>query len=234
MKDSLELTVLLATLNEGEHLARLLGEVRAAAARLTKDFEVLVVDGGSRDGTLAAAEGEGARVLRQRGRGYGQAIREGLDAARGRWILSMDADGSHPVRYFDGLWGRREGCDLVIASRFVPGGGGRMAWHRYVLSWLLNSVTRRWLAWPIRDSSSGLRLLRRSAVAGLPLTAEDFSVQQEVLALILEKGGRVAEIPFFYEPRLSGESKADVVLLARSYLGMLIRLRRLRNKARSL
>jgi hypothetical protein len=63
----------------------------------------------------------------------------------------------------------------------------------------------------------------------LPLAAEDFSVQQEVLALILEKGGRIAEIPFFYEPRLSGKSKADIVLLARRYLGMLVRLRRLRN-----
>jgi len=224
----LELTVLLPTLDEGAHLAQVLADVSAAASRLTGSFEVLVVDGGSRDQTVAVASGAGARVLRQRGRGYGQAIREGLDAARGQWILAMDADGSHPVRYFEELWTRREGCDLVIASRFVPGGGGRMLWYRYALSWLLNLVTRRWLDWPIRDSSSGLRLYRRAAAAGLPLAAEDFSVQQEVLALILEKGGRVAETPFFYESRLSGESKADVLLLARRYLGMLSRLRRLR------
>ncbi|MCX5797435.1 MAG: glycosyltransferase [Elusimicrobia bacterium] len=228
MSDPLELTVLLPTLDEGAHLAKVLADVNAAASRLTGSFEVLVVDGGSRDDTVAAACAAGARVLRQRGRGYGQALREGLDAARGGWILSMDADGSHPVRYFGELWARREGCDLVIASRFVPGGGGRMPWHRFALSWLLNSVTRRVLDWPIRDSSSGLRLYRREAAAGLPLAAEDFSVQQEALALILAKGGRVAELPFFYEPRLSGESKADVPLLARRYLGMLARLRRAR------
>lgn len=228
MGGSLELTVLLPTLDEGAHLSRVLDDVKAAVSQFTGSFEILVVDGGSRDNTVAAAGEAGARVLRQQGRGYGQAIREGLDAAQGQWILSMDADGSHPVRYFRELWARRESCDLVIASRFVPGGGGSMAWHRYALSWLLNQVTRRVLAWPIRDSSSGLRLFRREVVAGLPLASEDFSVNQEVLALILAKGGRVSEIPFFYEPRLSGESKADIALLARRYLGMLARLRRLR------
>jgi dolichol-phosphate mannosyltransferase len=228
MGEPLELTVLLPTLNEGAHLARVLADVNAAASRLTGSFEVLVVDGGSRDQTVAAAGAAGARVLLQRGRGFGQAIREGLDVARGKWILAMDADGSHPVRYFDELWARREGCDLVIASRFVPGGAASMPWHRYVLSLLLNAVTRRILSWPIRDSSSGMRLYRRAAAAGLPLAAEDFSVQQEALTLILGRGGRAVEIPFRYEPRLSGESKADIFLLARRYLGMLARLRRLR------
>ncbi|MBI5240368.1 MAG: glycosyltransferase [Elusimicrobia bacterium] len=228
MDGSLELTVLLPARDEGAHLAQVLTDVRAAAARLTGSFEILVVDGGSRDQTVSAAETAGARVLRQRGRGYGQAVREGLDAARGRWVLAMDADGSHPVRYFADLWERRGDCELVIASRFVPGGAARMSWYRYGLSRLLNAVTRRVLDWTIHDSSSGLRLYRREAAAGLPLRAEDFSVQQEVLAHILGRGGRAVEVPFLYEPRLSGESKADVALLARRYLAMLARLRGMR------
>ena len=103
MGDDLELTVLLTTLDEGGHLAGLLAEVRAAAAELTAAFELLVVDGGSRDQTVAAAEAAGARVARQRGRGYGAALREGLQLARGRWVLCMDADGSHPTLLSEGL-----------------------------------------------------------------------------------------------------------------------------------
>jgi dolichol-phosphate mannosyltransferase len=228
MNGSMELTVLLPTLNEGSHLAGLLAQVQAAAAELTGDYEVLVVDGGSRDGTVAAAEAAGARVQRQRGPGFGSAIREGLASARGRWVLAMDADGSHPVRYFRELWSRREGSDLVIASRFVPGGSATMPWHRYQLSRLLNAVVRLTLGLSIRDSSSGFRLYRREALDGAPLSAENFSIQQESLAHLLARGGRAAEIPFCYEPRLGGTSKARILAFGISYLRLLARLRRLR------
>lgn len=226
--DACELTVLIPTLNEGTHLAGLLAQVKAAVARLTPSFEFLVIDGGSRDDTAAQARAFGARVEQQKGRGFGAAIREGLEQSRGTWVLAMDADGSHPVRFFSELWDKRQGNDLVIASRFVPGGGGDMPWHRYWLSWWLNTVTRHFLGLSIRDSSSGLRLYRRSAMQGLPWSAEDFSIQQEALVYLLAKGGRAAEIPFFYEPRIGGESKADVLLLARRYLRMLYRLKRVR------
>ncbi|MFA6002672.1 MAG: glycosyltransferase [Elusimicrobiota bacterium] len=226
--DAFELTVLIPTLNEGTHLAGLLAGVKEAVAQLTLSFEFLIVDGGSRDDTAAQARTFGARVERQKGRGFGAAIREGLELARGRWVLAMDADGSHPTRFFQELWARRQNSDLVIASRFVSGGGGDMPRHRYWLSWLLNTVTRHFLGLSIRDSSSGLRLYRRGAMQGLPLAAEDFSIQQEALVQLLARGGRAEEIPFFYEPRIGGESKADILLLARRYLRMLYQLKRVR------
>lgn len=103
-----------------------------------------------------------------------------------------------------------------------------MPWWRYVLSWCLNAVTRRLLDLTIRDSSSGFRLYRRQAMLDLPMRAEDFSVQQEGLVQLLAHGGKAEEIPFFYEPRLGGESKADVGLLARRYLRMLWTLKGVR------
>jgi len=228
MSEPLELTVLIPTLDEGSHLGAVLAGVRAAAGELTDAFEMLIVDGGSRDGTVAVAEGAGARVVRQRGRGFGAAIREGLELARGRWVLAMDADGSHPVRYFRELWMLRDRGDLIIASRFVPGGGARMTWLRYALSWILNAGTRLFLVLPVRDSSSGFRLYRKGALAGAPLKAEDFSIQQEALVHLLARGGRAEEVPFFYEPRLGGRSKARIIALGASYLRMLATLGRLR------
>ena len=228
MNEPLELTILLPTLDEGAHLARVLRDVRAAAGGLTGDFEILVVDGGSDDGTVAAAEAAGARVLRQNSQGFGAAIREGLAAARGRWVLALDADGSHPVRFFRELWSHRQGRDLVIASRFAAGGGANMSWWRYALSWWLNTVARAWLALPVKDSSSGFRLYRREAVAGLPLTTKDLRIQQETLVHLLARGARVEEIPFHYEARLGGKSKTINQHLAWRFLCMLWTLKKMR------
>jgi hypothetical protein len=134
----------------------------------------------------------------------------------------MDGDGSHPAAVFSNLWERRGGADLVIASRFMLGGSANLPWLRHAASRLLNILTRRWLGFPVRDASSGLRLYRAATVKGLVLSARDFSIQQEILIKILGAGGRVSEIPFHYEPRFGGRSKAPVLSLAFSYLRLLL------------
>ena len=187
----------------------------------------MVVDGGSQDDTLIARKG-GARVLAQQGPGFGSAVREGLAAARGRFILTLDADGSHPPSVFKDMWAAKAGCDLVIGSRYAPGGTAAMPLERQVLSRALNCVSRGFLDLPVRDSSSGFRLYRAEALRLLASSAVDFSVQQDLLVRILAAGGRVAEVPFHYAPRLGGKSKADAWALAPSYLKMLWNARRLR------
>jgi len=98
---------------------------------------------------------------------------------------------------------------------------------RRLLSRLLNEVARLVLDLPVRDSSGGFRLYRAelARAACADSTANDFTVQQELLVAVLSRGGKVFEIPFRYEPRLDGASKASALCLAPAYIRMLLKFR---------
>lgn len=219
-----QLSVVLPTLNEAPNVDRLVPALSAQARRLGLTCEFLIVDGPSVDGTRAAAERRGARVLAQKGRGYGAALTEGLAASAGEWVLTLDADGSHPPEDLERLWAAREGRDLVVGSRYCAGGRADMPLSRQVLSRALNLVTRLWLGLPVRDASSGFRLYRGTAAraAAARASARDFTIQQQLLLLILEAGGAVGELPFHYRPREAGVSKASAWRLAPAYLRLLL------------
>jgi dolichol-phosphate mannosyltransferase len=223
---SAELTVVLPTLNEEGSLRQVLPRLRAAFEKGGIRAEILVVDGRSKDKTVAVAEEGGARVITQKGRGLGDALREGLRAASTPWVAVVDADGSHPPEDLLRLWEKRGEADLVIASRYVAGGSAVMDPLRQVLSRSLNVVARLVLRLPARDSSGGFRLYRSQLVreACADSSANDFTVQQELLVAVLARGGKVVEVPFRYEPRLDGASKASAVRLAPAYLRMLWKL----------
>ncbi len=227
MSETADLTVVVPTLNEEGALRQVLPRLKAVFASLGLRGEILVVDGRSTDATAAVAEAGGARVLVQTGRGLGGALREGLLAASAPWIAVVDADGSHPPEVLADLWASREGRDVLIASRYIPGGSAVMGVARQILSRALNLVARLVLDLPVHDSSGGFRLYRAELVrsACADSAANDFTVQQELLVAILSRGGKVLEIPFRYEPRLDGVSKASALRLAPAYVGMLCRLR---------
>lgn len=227
MSDTCDLTVIVPTLNEEGSLRLVLPRLFDTFRRLGIRGEVLVVDGRSKDATIAVAEAGGARVLTQTGRGLGGALREGLLAANSPWVAVVDADGSHPPEILADMWASRGGADLVIASRYIPGGSAVMGPVRQVLSRSLNVVARLVLNLPARDSSGGFRLYRAelARAAAAEATANDFTIQQELLVGILARGGKVLEIPFRYEPRLDGVSKASALKLAPAYVRMLLKLR---------
>jgi dolichol-phosphate mannosyltransferase len=224
----MDLSVVIATWNEAGNLAPLLGELRAALAPHGLTTEVIIVDGGSKDGTQEVARGLGCEVFEQRTPGFGGAVREGLARARGDYILTLDADLSHSPSFFDEMWRRREEADLVIASRYIPGGSADMPRSRALLSRVLNRFFAEVLAIPLRDLSSGFRLYRRTAVQAFETQARDFNVMQELLTGILVRGGRIVEVPFHYRPRVYGSSHARIWKFGRSYMRSLAHLLPLR------
>jgi len=227
------LSVVIPALDEGASIGQLVRRVSTEAERLGARYEVIVVDGGSADGTPRWAAEAGARVVRQPGRGYADALLFGFREAQGDYVVSMDADYSHDPDFLRALWAARDDAELVIASRYVAGGYAYMPAFRRVLSRILNAVSRSVLSLPVGDLSSGFRLYHRHVLAGLAPRARRFDVLIEILARIRADGWRIKEVPFHYRQRQGGRSHAGIVSFGLAYARTLGRMWSLRNSLES-
>jgi glycosyltransferase involved in cell wall biosynthesis len=219
-----DLTILTLTLNEAGALGEFLSKLEPAIKPVVPDYEVLVIDGGSTDGTVEMANAAGARVVRQSKPGYGNAYREGLAEAKGRYILTLDADGSHPTEMFRVLWARRLEYSVVMGSRYLPGAVDARPWGRRLLSRVLNAVYSTVLVCPLTDISGGFRLYRAEDLKPLVSVAPYYDVVAEIITLLWGGGHRILEIPYRYVPREQGQSKAQIVRFGINYGKTLYRL----------
>jgi dolichol-phosphate mannosyltransferase len=224
-----ELSVIIPAWNERENLELMLPVLWKTIARMQVTAEILVIDGGSSDGTREAAERLGARVIPQKERGYGGALLTAFAEAQAPYIASMDADLSHPPDFLEEFWKRRHDAEMLIASRYVPGGRAEMTRFRLLLSRILNLTFRRALSVPLRDMSSGFRFYRREIVAGLDLASRDFDVLEEILVKAYNQGWNIREVPFHYMPRVTGKSHAKLIQFGKAYLRTIVRMWQMRN-----
>jgi len=213
----LDLSIIIPALNEAGNIGPLVTRCRSVIERLGVRAEILVVDGGSKDGTVAEAEQAGGRVITQIGRGYGGALRTGFGAACGQHIQTMDSDLSHEPEVIQSLWEARDRADVIIASRYVKGGGAEMPKFRAVLSRILNVTFTKAFRMPIHDISSGFRLYHGETLKRVTFQASDFDVLEEILILIYIGGGTVTEVPFMYRPRQAGKSHAKLIQFGIAY-----------------
>lgn len=229
-----DVAIVLPAWNERENVELLLPALRETLDGLGVSWELIVVDGGSSDGTAEAAVRRGARVVQQDVRGYGGALLAGFAAASAPWIITMDADCSHRPIFIEEFWRHREKAEMLIASRYVAGGHADMGAFRRLLSHILNRTYARALSLNIRDLSSGYRMYRRDILQNLPLTARDFDVLEEILIRVHAQGWRIREVPFHYTARGSGRSHARLFAFGVAYLKTLLRMWRLRNSVASM
>jgi dolichol-phosphate mannosyltransferase len=206
----MELTIVLPAINEAGNLALIIPKLHEVAKSIG-DYEILVVDGGSTDDTVARATSLHARVHVQKARGYGMALKEAFEQARGKYVVTMDADYSHDPTFIKDLYAARDRADVVIASRYCPGGKSEVSGLRSVLSRILNRVFRRVLSIDIADMSSGFRMYKTEALREVEITRRNFDALEEVLIKLVGMGRRVVEIPFTYKAREEGVSKARVI-----------------------
>jgi dolichol-phosphate mannosyltransferase len=213
--------LIIPTYNERANLDSI---VRAAAAELERavpaSYRILIVDDDSPDGTgvLAdqlAAELDRVEVLhRSTKAGLGQAYRAGfgraLDAGA-ELVIEMDADFSHDPRYLPQLLQAAEDADLVLGSRYVPGGGVR-DWGliRRLVSRGGGAYARLILRVDIRDLTGGFKCIRREVLEAIDLDtvrADGYVFQIEVTYRALLAGFRVREVPIVFADRTAGKSK---------------------------
>lgn len=183
--DELELSIVVPCLNEAESLGSVVEKGFAAMRRLGIAGEVIVADNGSRDASPAIAARLGARVVHVSARGYGNALRHGMRAARGRFILMGDADGTYDFGEMDAFIERlRGGSDIVMGTRLPPGRmlPGANPWlNRHVGTPALTFVLNRLFGAGIRDVNCGMRALTRDAFARLALRSEGMEFASEMI-----------------------------------------------------
>lgn len=210
--------VILPTFNEAENVLDLSREILAADSGL----EILVVDDNSPDGTGDLVEGARDQeprihLLRRPGKlGLGSAylagFRYGLDRDFER-ILTMDCDGSHHPRHLPAVLEAAQQSDMVIGSRYVPGGGVvNWPWYRRALSGFANLYTRLLLRVPTHDNTAGFRCYSREVletVDPFQVRSSGYSFLYEMVYRVHRAGFRIAEVPIVFEERRGGVSKID-------------------------
>lgn len=223
---SVELTLLITTINESENLRLLLPRLNHCFNSIGATFEVLIVDGHSTDDTVAVAQAHGARVLHQKGPGYGAAICEGIQASAGRFLIVMDADLSHLPEDAVNLFLNRSLADIVINSRYMKGGATDTAWYRDLLSRLLNFLFRTILQLPFKEVSGGFRVYRKEVFTNFQPKSRFYEIQEELILIPFWLGFSVAEIPYRYRERVKGQSKAKLLKYGLHLLASIFRFRK--------
>ncbi len=218
-----DLTVVVPAEGEAD-VASALARVTAAVMSLGVAAETLLVTRSS-----SATESGAVRVVRPAAAGYGAALAAGVAEATGRWILTIDADVRDPATVVRDLWARRADAEVIVASRYVPGGEARMPAWRRLGSRALNGVFGRGLSLGLHDMSSGVRLYRSDVLRTAGPLPDGLDALQTLLVRIYAEGWRVIEIPFVYGVEAGGASHARAPRFAFDYLRTFRRLWALRN-----
>ncbi len=208
--------MVIPTYNESDNLAWIIDRLRSAQP----DVDVLVVDDNSPDGTgaladeIAAADSRVQVIHRTAKEGLGAAYLHGFEVAltQGYDVIGeMDADGSHQPEQLGLLLDALKDADLVLGSRWVPG-GSVVNWplSRQVLSRGGNLYVRLLLGVPIKDATGGFRLFRRSTLDTIDLAGVEstgYVFQTDLVWRVLRAGLRVVEVPIEFVERTRGDSK---------------------------
>lgn len=218
----IKLSVIVPTYNEAENLKVLIPEL----VEKLKPFEIIVVDDNSPDDTvqvmtdLTADYPQAKLLVRRDERGIGSAIAKGYDEAAGDVLLSIDADLSMKIEDTAILLNKlEEGCDVVVGSRYIPGGQNRKeAFLPRMASVIGNIVFDKVFKLPVHDVSMNFRVLKKSVWNQIKTVEQDNVMLLEMLVNAHRKGFKVTEIPTIFGDRIMGESKTNIRKLIPRYI----------------
>ncbi|MCD6524518.1 MAG: glycosyltransferase [Thermococcus sp.] len=205
----MDVSVVLPTMNEEEAIRIVLPRIKTVLNRMGLNYEIIVVDK-SEDRTPEIARELGATVVRQKGKGYGDAYLEGFKRAKGKYILMLDPDGSYDPEDIPALLEPllKDEADFVIGSRLKGEiDPGAMPWlHRRVGNPLLTWILDLFFKAGISDAHCGMRAIKREALEKLPLKCRGMEFASEMVIEAAKHGLRIKEVPIRYHRRI-GRSK---------------------------
>ena len=197
------LSILMPCLNEAKTLGNCIAKAKSYLARQNFSGEIIVADNGSTDGSPQIAESLGARVVTVPERGYGNALKAGIKAARGKFVIIGDSDDSYDFVSLDSFVEQLEaGYDLVLGNRFMGGikSGAMPVLHRYFGNPFLTAIGRLLFKSPVHDFYCGLRGFRRDAVLRLGLSSPGMEFALEMIVKSTLRHLRITEVPTTLHP----------------------------------
>lgn len=222
----LHLNVIIPTINEEEGIFSTLSELPfGTLKRMGFVCEVIVIDGGSRDKTREIAKQLGASVIVEPRRGYGRAYKAGFKASKGDIIVTLDGDYSYPPSVIPMLVRIMTNEDLgfISASRFELMEKEAMSWTHRLGNWILSVAVRLLFGLRLRDSQSGMWVIRRDVLSRILPNSDGMAFSEEIKIRAF-KCCKCAEIPIKYRRRV-GYAKIETVLDGLKNLFYLFQLR---------
>ncbi|MBU1999102.1 MAG: polyprenol monophosphomannose synthase [Candidatus Omnitrophota bacterium] len=207
------ISLLIPTYNEVDNIKEILQRSIKVLDSLNVSYEILVIDDSSRDGTASAAQSvlvdKGKVIVRSaKERGLSLSIIDGIAISNGEYLIIMDADASHsPELIAEFIFALQAGYDLVVASRYIKGGGiERLPFSRRITSiagCLAGSLLTR-----VRDNTSGFFCVKKSALEGIEIFPYGFKIGLEIFAKARYR--KFIEIPYIFIDRVRGKSKLSL------------------------
>lgn len=228
-RSNVALSVILPAYEEAANLERLLPRLVSALSALRIPCEVLVVDTCEpRDNTGDVCTRYGVSCIqRAPSNAFGDAYRSGIRQSRGRHVLFMDADGSHSPSVIRDLYAHVCQHDIVIASRYISGGGTENNVLLELMSRVLNLTYAIVLGIRCRDMSNSFKIYDGDRLRALDLRCDNFDIVEEIMVGFARDGQplRIKEVPFTFQRRDKGRSKRNLLAFIVSYAFTLLRLR---------
>jgi dolichol-phosphate mannosyltransferase len=227
----MDLSIVIPCYNEAENVPKLEREFVPVLAELaqTRSVEVIFVDDGCTDETVAALQKVFGRETRWpvrierhgRNRGLGAAIRTGLTAAQGEIVVTTDSDGTYRFTEIPALLALlTPDVDIVTASPYHPQGGvAGVPAYRLILSRGSSLLYRLLVSWRIHTYTALFRAYRRRAIANIQFQSDGFLAGTELLVKAMLSGARTVELPAILYARVHGVSKAKIARTIRAHLG---------------
>lgn len=228
------ISIILPSYKEYDNLKILLPNIKKELMGI--DFEVLVIDTmESLDDTKELCkEYHFVKYFnRENGNNYGDAIRTGIKYSSKKYIIIMDADGSHPVNKIKELYNciEKDNIDLAICSRYVEGGNSHNGVILKCMSLIVNICYRIIFSLKVKDVSNSFRIYKSDMLKSINLECNNFDIVEEILIKLSSKykNIKIKEIPIYFNKRLYGKSKRHLIRFIFSYIFSIIKLYKIKD-----
>ncbi len=234
----MELSVFMPAYREAENLKSILPQLIRVLSEMNISYEVIVVDTMEPmdDAEEICGKYDMLYINRKNGNSYGDAIRTGIEAARGKYTVIMDSDGSHNPEDIPSFYEeiKKENCDLIIGSRYCKGGETDNNLILKFMSYFLNVTYRVFFRLPVKDVSDSYRMYDSEKLKSIELECDNFDIVEEIIIKLYYSfpGFCVKEYPIKFSKREAGKSKRNLIKFIFSYIKTMKRLGRIKKETR--